>query len=214
PTFWRHENAQYVYTGLNPQQMSQASAQMTIPAFTPLAGPVRNANGSMVYAYRIGLPDPYAWVTSGAVKASPDQVLPAVLDRRYDPATFAIVDTGTTFRTTSAASLAPSSNRATISSYEAAKVAIDLATPAAAGSLLVLSENYYPGWTATSGSSTLRVSRVNYNLIGVELPAGAQHVEASFYDPTYGTGKTVTLIALSIAAVLLVAGLVLDRRRS
>jgi hypothetical protein len=214
PTFWRHENAQYIYTGLTPQQMSEASAQMKVPAFTTLAGPARNANGSTVYAYRIGLSDPFAWVATGAVKASPEQALPTVLDPRYDPATFAIVDTGTTFQTTSAASLAPSSNRATVRSYEAGKVSIDLVTPAAAGSLLVLSENYYPGWTATSGSSPLRVSRVNYNLIGVELPAGAQHIDASFYDSNYGIGRTVTLTALSVAALLMVAGVVADRRRS
>jgi hypothetical protein len=214
PTFWRHENAQYIYTGLTPQQMSEASAQLKIPAFTTLAGPVRNANGSMVYAYRIGLSDPFGWVASGAVKASPEQALPTVLDSRYDPTAFAIVDTGTTFKTTSVASLAPSPNRATVRSYEAGKVSIDLVTPATAGSLLVLSENYYPGWTATSGSSPLRVSRVNYNLIGVELPAGVQHVEASFYDPTYGSGKTVTLAALFVTVVLIVAGVVVDRRRS
>jgi hypothetical protein len=214
PTFWRHENAQYLYTGLSPQEMSQASAQMTLPAFTALAGPVRNANGSTVYAYRIGSSNPFAWVASGATKASPEQALPTVLDPRYDPTTFAIVDTGTTFQTTSTAGVAPSSNRATVRSYEAGKVSIDLVTPATAGSVLVLSENYYPGWSATSGSSPLRVSRVNYNLIGVELPAGVQHIEASFYDPTYGSGKTVTLTALSLATILFVAGAVLDCRRS
>jgi hypothetical protein len=214
PAFWRHENAQYLYTGLTPQQMSQASAQMTIPAFIPLAGPVRNANGSTVYAYRIGLSDPFAWVASGAVKASPEQALPTVLDARYDPTAFAIVDTGTTFKTTSVASVAPSANRATVRSYEAGKVSIDLVTPATAGSLLVLSENYYPGWTATSGSSPLRLSRINYNLIGIELPAGVQHIEASFYDPNYGIGKTVTLTALFVATGLLVVGVVADRRRS
>ena len=214
PTFWRHENVQYLYTRLTPQQMSQATAQMTIPAFTTLAGPVRNANGSTVYAYRIGLVDPFAWVASGAVKASPEEVLPAVLSPRYDPTTFAIVDTGTTFVPTSAASPDPSANRATIRSYDAGKISIDLVAPATAGSVLVLSENYYPGWRATSGSSPLPVSRVNYNLIGVELPAGAQHIEASFYDPRYGSGKTVTLTALLVSAVVLVAGVVADRRRS
>jgi hypothetical protein len=214
PGFWRHENAQYLYTALNPLEMSQASAQMSLPAFTALAGPVRNANGSTVYAYRIGLSNPFAWVASGAVKATPEQVLPTVLDPRYDPTTLAIVDTGMTFQTTSVASAVPSLNRATVRSYEPGKVSIDLVTPAAAGSVLVLSENYYPGWSATSGSSPLRVSRVNYNLIGVELPGGAQHIEASFYDPKYGSGKKVTLTAVLVAAVLLVVGVVVDRRGS
>jgi hypothetical protein len=211
PTFWRHENARYIYTGLNPQQMSQAGAEMRLPAFTTLAGPVRNANGSMVYAYRIEAPGPFAWVAGGAVKASPEQVLPTVLDPRYDPTTLAIVDTGSTFETTSVAGATPSSNRATVKSYEAGSFSIDLVSPAAPGSVLVVSENYYPGWTARSGSSSLRVSRVNYNLLGVALPAGTQHVDGSFYDPKYGTGRTVTLAALLAAVLLLVAGVVVDR---
>lgn len=214
PSFWRHENVDYVYTGLNPQQMSQASAQMNIPPFTTLAGPVRNANGSIVYSYRIGFSNPFAWVASGVVKASPEQALPTVLDPRYDPTRFAVVDTGTAFQATSAASFGPSSNRATVRSYGAGEISIDLVTPATAGSVLILSENYYPGWTATSGSSPLRVSRVSYNLIGVQLPAGAQHIEASFYDPAYGTGRTVTLAALSVTVVLIVFGLAADARQS
>ena len=107
-----------------------------------------------------------------------------------------------------------SSNRATVRAYEAGNVSIVLAAPAATGSVLVLSENYYPGWTAMSGAAPLRVSRVNYNLIGIELPAGAQHVEAWFFDPTYGIGRTITLAALCVAVVLLVAGAAAGRRQS
>ena len=54
---------------------------------------------------------------------------------------------------------------------------------------------------------------MNKNLIGVELPAGTQHVELSFADPGYGKGKTITLIAVAVAVLLLILGLVADRRR-
>jgi hypothetical protein len=214
PSFWRHENVQYFYTDLDEQSLSTASTQMALPPFTRLAGPVRNANGSMVYAYRMGGSHPYAWVASGAVKAAPEQVLPTVLDPRYDPTVAAIVDTGTAIQGVPATSLSPSPNRATVKSYDAGKVSIDLASPATPGSMLIASENFYPGWTAMSGSTPLTVSRVNYNLIGIELPAGTRQVELSFDDPTYARGKAITLIALGLAAVLLIVGLVANRRRT
>jgi hypothetical protein len=213
PNFWRHENVRYLYTGLDPQQLAQASAQMAFPPFTTLAGPARNANGSMVYAYRMGAPNPYAWVASRAVKADPAQVLPTVLDPRFDPRMAAIVDTGSTFEVGAATGLVASTNAATVRSYEPGKVSIDLATPALAGSVLVLSENFYPGWTASAGTASLPVSRVNYNLIGVALQPGTQHVDVTFADPGYPRGKAITLAAVAVAVVLLMVGLVADRRR-
>jgi hypothetical protein len=213
PNFWRHENVRYMYTGLDEQSLAQMAAPMGLPPFTKLAGPVRNANGSMVFAYRMGMPNPYAWVTSQAVSAQPEQVLPTVLNPRFDPTTAAIVDTGSAIQGTAPTSLAPSPNRATVKSYEPGKIVIDLAMPAAANNVLVLSENYYNGWTATSAGTPLTVSRVNYNLIGVALPAGTQHVELSYRDPGYDRGKAITLIALAVAILLLVLGLVADRRR-
>jgi hypothetical protein len=214
PNFWRHENVRYVYTGLDPQALSQAAAQMGLEPFTTLAGPVRNVNGSMVYAYRMGAPNPYTWVATRAVKADPAQVLPTVLDPRFDPRLAAIVDTGSTFEAGDATGLVASTNAATVKSYEPGKVSIDLASAALAGSVLVLSENFYPGWSATSGSTSLPVSRVNYNLIGVALQPGTQHVELSFADPGYGRGKAITFAAVTVAAVLLIVGLVADRRRA
>ena len=213
PTFWRHENVRYLYTDLDPQQLAQASAQMGLPPFVTLAGPVRNTHGSMVFAYRLGAPNPYAWVATGAVQAAPEQVLPTVLDPRFDPSLAALVDTGTAIPGGAPTGLTPSPIKATVNSYEPGRVSIDLSAPSAAGNVLVLSENFYPGWSATSGSTALTVSRVNYNLIGVALPAGVQHVELSFADPGYGKGKTITLAAVAVAALLLIVGLVVDRRR-
>jgi hypothetical protein len=214
PNFWRHENVRYLYTGLDPEQLKQASAQMALPPFTKLAGPARNANGSMVYAYRMGAANPYAWVASSVVQASPEQVLPTVFDPRYDPALAAIVDTGAAMKGGAATGLSPSPVRASVKSYDPGRVSIDLSAPAATGNVLVLSENFYPGWAAVSGSTSLTVSRVNYNLIGVELPAGTQHVDLVFADPGYARGKTITLIALAVATLLLIVGLVADRRRT
>jgi hypothetical protein len=161
----------------------------------------------------MGMPNPYAWVTTQAVTAAPEQVLPTVLDPRFNPATVAIVDTGSAIQGTAPTALVASQNGAVVKSYEPGKIAIDLAMPAAANNVLVLSENYYNGWTATSGGTPLTVSRVNYNLIGVALPPGTRQVELSYRDPGYDRGKAITLIALALAVLLLIVGLVVDRRR-
>jgi hypothetical protein len=214
PNMWRHENVRYLYTGLDPEQLTQASAQMGLPPFAKLAGPVRNANGSMVFAYRMGAANPYAWIASAAVQASPEQVLPTVLDPRFDPNLAAIVDTGAFMKGGPATGLAPARNMAIVRSYEPGKVTLELSQPAAAGNILVVSENYYPGWTRSLDSASEPVSRVNYNLIGVALRAGDRSVTLTFQDPGYARGKTITLIALTLAVILLVVGLVVDRRRT
>jgi uncharacterized membrane protein YfhO len=56
-------------------------------------------------------------------------------------------------------------------------------------------------------------ARADYSLIGVPLPAGARTVALRFASPAYETGKLVTLVALTLAALALAAGAVLDRRR-
>jgi hypothetical protein len=214
PTFWRHENVRYLYTGADEATLAGAAQQLHVPPFVRLAGPVKNANGSTVYAYRIALPDPYAWIASGAVKAQPEQVLPTVLDPRYNPAIAAIVDTGSALPVRDASQLTPSAISAKTTSYSPGKVSVELSAPATEGSILVLSENWYPGWSAHAGSSELPVGRANYNLIGVSLPAGTKSVELSFADAAYARGKVVTFVALLVAGVLLIAGFVIDRRRT
>jgi uncharacterized membrane protein YfhO len=97
--------------------------------------------------------------------------------------------------------------------YEPGRISLTLDRPAPAGSTLIVSENYYPGWQATVGGSAAPIGRVQYTLIGVGLPAGARSVELSFRSPTYERGKATTLVALLIAGIMLAAGLVLSRRR-
>ncbi len=58
------------------------------------------------------------------------------------------------------------------------QVATDSFTP----SLLVLADNYYPGWRAEVDGRAARLMRVNYNQRGVALPAG-RHVVAFSYQP-------------------------------
>jgi hypothetical protein len=214
PPFWRHENVRYWYTGADEQQMGQIAAQLQLPPFTKIAGPVRNASGSMVYAYRIPMDNPTAWVASSIVKAPRETALSTVLDRRFDPRTVAIADTS--FTEAPAAELqtlpAPAATHVATTSYAPGAISLELDKPATQGQALVVSENYFPGWQATVNGTPAPTGIMNYNLIGVVLPQGAKSVELRFTDAAYLKGKRLTLVALVIAAAWLVAGLALDRR--
>jgi hypothetical protein len=182
---------------------------------TRVKGPVVNASGDTTYLYRFNTENPYAWVTPVAVKAPDDAVLATVLNPRFDVKRAALFDTSA--RVTAAQNLqalpAPLSLAAKVRAYEPGKVDIDLSEPAPAGSSLVVSENYYPGWLATVDGKSANVGRVDYSMIGVELPQGARAVSLRFTSPSYERGKLVTWIAILIGLVMLAGGLWRDRRR-
>ena len=98
--------------------------------------------------------------------------------------------------------------------YDPGHIALELSAPAPAGSALVVSENYFPGWTVSiDGRPPIPAIRTDYTFLGVPLPAGATRVSLDFHDPAYGKGKTVTFVAILLALVAVVAGALLDRRR-
>jgi hypothetical protein len=178
-------------------------------------GPVVNASGDTTYLYRFDTDNPYAWVTPIAVKAPDDQVLGTVLNPRFDVKRAALFDTSA--RVAAAQGVqslpAPLSLTTTVRSYAPGQVDVDLNAPAPAGSSLVVSENYYPGWLATVDGKPANLGRVDYSLIGVELPQGARAVSLRFTSPAYQKGKLITWIAIALGLLMLAGGLWRDRRR-
>lgn len=203
PTFWRHENAQYLYT----------NGPIADSALRLLVGPVKNSAGSTVYLYRLPGDNPYAWVAPIITKASDADLQAAVLDPRFDPARVAVFDTAaavTAGRPSALPERLPITANTT--SYGPGRASVALSAPAPAGSALVVSENYFPGWHATVDGKATPAYRADYNLIGVPLAAGARAIELSFSDPALATGKAISLVAFAIALGALAAGVVADRR--
>lgn len=182
---------------------------------TLVKGPVRNAAGDTVYLYRLNAEHPYSWVTPVAVKAPDDQVLATLLNPRFDVTRAALFDTSANVAVSRAVQTlpAPLSIATTVRHYEPGKVHIDLGAPAPPGSSLVVSENYYPGWKATVDGRPARLGRVDYTLLGVELPAGARSVELNFTSDSYARGKKITWIAIAFGLIMLALGSWRDRRR-
>ncbi len=69
------------------------------------------------------------------------------------------------------------------------------------GGIVVFSEIYYPGWTATVDGKSAVLGRVDYILRALKIDAGAHHVELDFH-PT-SIKKTETLAYLSYVVLLL-----------
>jgi uncharacterized membrane protein YfhO len=77
----------------------------------------------------------------------------------------------------------------------------------------MVSENYYPGWKAIADGKPAVLARADFSLIGVQLPEGARSVELSFSSPAYARGKVITLIALTVALLLIGMGVFAERRK-
>jgi Bacterial membrane protein YfhO len=215
PEFWRHENVRYLYTVGNDSAVANAATNLKWPTVpTRIAGPVRDAAGNMVFAYKLPGDIRAAWVANAMTKASENQALATVLDPRFDPSRVAIIDSAAlNIQVPPLQSLPePSTVRATVTKYTDESYDISFDQSARAGSALVIAENYYPGWHATADGKPVPVARTNFNLIGVALPEGARTIQLRFTDSAYQRGKVVTLAALAVAGLVLLLGVIVDRR--
>ena len=206
PNFWRLTNTRFLLTNL---------AELPIPGATRVAGPARNAAGTMQYLYRVPGDNPPAWVTPLSVKAPDDNVLATVLDPRFDVGRVALFDTAATVPTQAVPQQlpAPLDLQVRVSARSAERISLTLSRPAPAGSALVVSENYYPGWTARVDGAPVAVGRADLTLLGVPLPAGARNIELQFTSRRYERGKLISLAVLTGALLWMAAGLVAGRRR-
>lgn len=89
-------------------------------------------------------------------------------------------------------------------------VQVDAAPDRAA--LLLVRQNYYPGWEAHVDGVETPVLQANYTLQGVLLTPGSHRVSLSFTPSYFGVTLTVALLALAISVALLI-GWLPGRRR-
>ena len=76
----------------------------------------------------------------------------------------------------------------------------------------MVSENYYPGWSAKVDGAPAKAERAMLSLMAVALPAGSRIVELSFDSAPYHAGRRATLATLALALLLTAAGFIADRR--
>ena len=104
-----------------------------------------------------------------------------------------------------------SASLVTMTAYEPNRLSYDVTS--ARGGVIVFSEIYYPGWTATVDGQEVELGRVNYVLRALTIGPGEHKVELSFFPKSLDTTETVAYISLGLLLLLIVAAVVLQYRR-
>ncbi len=125
----------------------------------------------------------------------------AVADKRFASVLHAVAPT----------QAADSTRKVVLRSYEPNELKYDVTTGSDA--LLVFSEIYYPGWTATIDGKPAELGRVNYILRALNVPKGSHKVVLSFFPKSVDTTETIAYVAFALLIVALIAACAIQFRR-
>ncbi|HYH85221.1 MAG TPA: YfhO family protein, partial [Pyrinomonadaceae bacterium] len=155
---------------------------------------------------------PRAWLASDALVLGEEQMLNVIRTGKlpdgaeWNPLRTALVEAPVDFKQADAVD---ASARAEVAGREANR--IEVKTNSAAPSILVLSENHFPGWRAYVDGRAAETLRVDYNLRGVVLAAGAHTVEFVYRPKSVLIGFIVSLLTL-VALLVWAARIRIARR--
>lgn len=141
---------------------------------------------------------PRAWLASDARVLPEEEMLGVIRTGRlpeggaWEPLRTALVEAPLDFRGDTAAD--PSA-RASFVRREPNRV--ELKTISSAPTILVLSENHYPGWRTYVDGRAAETLRVDYGLRGVVLAAGEHRVEFVYRPKSVLIGLAVSLVTLA-----------------
>jgi hypothetical protein len=172
----------------------------TPPGWHRIASTAQNTFGNPAVLYEQDSIPAYVRIFAAAAKVPADQVAPTLLNPRF-PHTRVLLFADTVGFTlpTLTPPLPVSAVRATVQEWAPGSIRIGLAGRDSATTYLLVSENWYPDWTATVDGNPAQVYQADGSLISVPLPPGATEVVLRFESGGYRLGKTVSLIALLLA---------------
>ena len=104
-----------------------------------------------------------------------------------------------------------STGTVTLTSYDANRLTYDISS--SRGGVVVLSDIYYPGWTATVDGVEVPVGRVNYILRAINVKPGAHKVELSFFPKTVDTTETIAYAGYVLLVIIVVLLVLMEYRK-
>jgi hypothetical protein len=99
----------------------------------------------------------------------------------------------------------------TITSYEPNQLKYDVNS--GKGGVIVFSEIYYPGWTATVDGEPAELGRVDYILRALNVKPGKHEVVLSFFPKSVDTTEAVAYTAYGILILVLLGAIFMEYRR-
>jgi hypothetical protein len=151
---------------------------------------------SYVDVYENALYLPRAWLAAEYMVLDQGRILEVVRTGKlpdgsvWDPRRTALVEA----KPSATMAIGAQDARAEITKYQPNRV--NLKSYSSGASILVLSENHYPGWRAYVDGRATDTLRVNYNLRGVELAPGEHQIEFVYRPKSVIIGFLVSLLTL------------------
>ena len=99
----------------------------------------------------------------------------------------------------------------TITAYEPNRLTYDVNS--GKGGVLVFSEVYYPGWTATIDGEPAELGRVDYLLRAMQVIPGRHEVVLSFFPKSVNTTETIAYLAYGVLILLLLGAGYMEYRK-
>jgi hypothetical protein len=180
--------------------------QPPAPIATARWEPVYNADGLLIMRNRYAMPR--AWLVAKVESVDGEQALRRIRGggADFDPRRTALLeDAPDELPQLPGGELAQGST-ARVVAYEPSRIVVE--TDAPTPTLLMLSENFYPGWEATVDGRKERIHLADFLLRGVAVPAGRHRIEMRYLAPQARNGAL-----LSAFTLLVLAGLVFVARR-
>ena len=106
---------------------------------------------------------------------------------------------------------ADSASIVTLTTYEPNQLTYDVKS--ARGGVVVFSEIYYPGWTATVDDQPVELGRVNYVLRALTVTPGQHKVVLSFFPKSLDVTESVAYASFGVLVVLVLLALFLSFRK-
>jgi uncharacterized membrane protein YfhO len=94
-------------------------------------------------------------------------------------------------------------SRVTIKAYEPNQLTYEVNS--GKGGIVVFSEIYYPGWTATVDGEEQPLGRVNYVLRALQVKPGKHEVVLSFFPKSIDRTETIAYLAYGLLVLILLA---------
>ena len=182
----------------------------SIPGFRRVLDSVTIFDGSRVNLFERVAPAPYARVVPGAIKTDSATIIPTLVDPRMDYSRIVLFTNDQPVTPEPLKQMPPPSpSRAAVTAWQPGRMTVTLDPAPTQPSYLLIAENWYPDWQATSDGRPAQVLRGDYTLIAVALPAGAKVVELAFRSKLYEVGRTLTFASLAALLIALLAAVAL-----
>jgi Bacterial membrane protein YfhO len=175
---------------------------------------LRTAEGVSLYENKDAMPR--AFFASGAVVVrSPAESLTRMRSPHFNPTTQTVVEVDARISLLPGESPLPDAEpqtppSASIIADRRNRVLIE--TDNLRDGLLVLSDNYYPGWSAAVDGAPTQIFRANHTMRAVNLPAGHHMVSFLFMPVAFFGSMYVSIGAAALTLIALILGAVKRRR--